>query len=367
MNKKWIHIWYTKAGGGHESMAKTLKNLVEEHYPEYSVRLIDLYEKSSHIEQTIFQKSYPFLVSRLQVVWWFLNVLWRFPLFCKITLRLLPTKSALYYYKREKPSIVVSTYYDLGNLHGKLQQKTKHRSKLTTVVSDIFSPMRPWFLGKSDEYIVFSEHVLGKAKMWKIHLESLHRFGLLINPKFLNTISQSVKSSFRQTLELSDAKKTILLLAGGEGLRNGKAVFANLLQDTTPRNIIVVCGRDEQLKRSCMNLANREIYHHSIHIYGFSNQLFELINCAEIVITKAGPASILENISQQKPLIICDAIWPQEMGNVEFVVNNSFGIYEPKPRNILKAVQIVENFQRSNFEVDFESDPKRIIDRIVEL
>jgi UDP-N-acetylglucosamine:LPS N-acetylglucosamine transferase len=62
----------------------------------------------------------------------------------------------------------------------------------------------------------------------------------------------------------------------------------------------------------------------------YSTQVYELLNIADVVICKAGPATIFEVLSQGKPMIIYKKFWPQEEGNVEYILKHNAGIFEPK-------------------------------------
>ena len=58
-----------------------------------------------------------------------------------------------------------------------------------------------------------------------------------------------------------------------------------------------------------------------------------------IVIAKSGPATILEVVALNKPLFLIHYIWEQEQGNMQYVVNNNLGIYEPNPRIMIHQIQ----------------------------
>jgi UDP-N-acetylglucosamine:LPS N-acetylglucosamine transferase len=75
-------------------------------------------------------------------------------------------------------------------------------------------------------------------------------------------------------------------------------------------------------------------------VFAFIDFVYELLNVADIVITKCGASTILEILMMKKIPIINDYIWEQELGNMEFVRDNELGIFE---RNIAKLPAIVGN------------------------
>jgi UDP-N-acetylglucosamine:LPS N-acetylglucosamine transferase len=77
----------------------------------------------------------------------------------------------------------------------------------------------------------------------------------------------------------------------------------------------------------------------SLKVFAFVDFVYELLNAADIVITKCGASTIMEILMMKKIPIINDYIWEQELGNMEFVRDNGLGIFE---RNIGKLPQIIK-------------------------
>ena len=65
----------------------------------------------------------------------------------------------------------------------------------------------------------------------------------------------------------------------------------------------------------------------------------DLINAADCVITKSGPATVMETLSAGKPLILASYVRGQELGNMLYVTQNQLGWYIPQPRKIIKKVK----------------------------
>ena len=59
---------------------------------------------------------------------------------------------------------------------------------------------------------------------------------------------------------------------------------------------------------------------------------------ADILVTKAGPATISEACVAGLPMIISGAIPGQEEGNVDYVVKNNIGVYAPSPHQVAETV-----------------------------
>jgi UDP-N-acetylglucosamine:LPS N-acetylglucosamine transferase len=366
MNKT-IHIWFTKAGGGHESTAKTLLRLFKEYYPRYNVRLIDMFEMEPKWYQRAFEKSYPLLIEKFSLVWRILNYGWKYQWFCVFCLSLLPDKAITFWFEREKPVFVISTYYCLGQIHGKINEDL-NISRYITVVCDIFTPTRPWFAHTDFKSIVFSKHANNYGIKQGVDHKNIHQYGLLVHPKFLIQPQPDLLEAFRKTLHVNSESKTIMILGGGEGLPNGADVFREILNVKTILNIIVVCGRNERFRSQCDLLNSSVLHYHNVNIYGFVDTMYELMSVSDIIITKAGPGVILEAAALGKYLLICYAIAPQELGNIDYVVEKSLGEFIPNAKLI--AARLVQLLPKLPMEIkhtiDFEKHPKKLVDFLID-
>ena len=54
-----------------------------------------------------------------------------------------------------------------------------------------------------------------------------------------------------------------------------------------------------------------------------------MLNISDIVISKCGASTFMEILMMRKIPVITNYMWEQEKGNVEFLVRNKLGIYEP--------------------------------------
>lgn len=75
-----------------------------------------------------------------------------------------------------------------------------------------------------------------------------------------------------------------------------------------------------------------------VHVRGFVQPMCEYMGAADVIITKAGPGTVMEAASQGLPVMLSGYLPPQEAGNVECVVRGGFGAYSRKPSVIAKTV-----------------------------
>lgn len=239
---------------------------------------------------------------------------------------------------RERPEAIFSTYGPLAAIVESL--RLEPTLALTSVVCDAFSNIFYWFYGQTDTILVMSPKVYDYAVSMGISLNRLQLIEPLVGAKFHTTLTSVACAELRQSWSLMH-RQSVLVLAGGEGLPGARHIVNSLINDVTAVNIIVVCGRDQSLQLDLVAVQRLQP-DIPLYIYGFTEQVYELINLADVVVSKAGPATILETLALQKQLVIT-SYYPQEKGNLDFVLQNEYGFYEPDPAALPPLIRLILN------------------------
>ena len=108
----------------------------------------------------------------------------------------------------------------------------------------------------------------------------------------------------------------VLVLIGGFGMGPVAEILAELDKVTSPMQIVVVAGRNEELRRE-LAAQDRK---HPTQIMGFVKNMNELMTVADLVITKPGGLTVSEALALGKPLFILNPIPGQEAANSDFLL-----------------------------------------------
>jgi len=129
----------------------------------------------------------------------------------------------------------------------------------------------------------------------------------------------------------------VLLVGGGDGVGGiGEATLA-LAASQLPIQIIAVTGRNQQLYQELS--ARQDTLGVPAKILGFVQNMPDLMHAADVIVTKAGPGTIMEALSCGLPIILSSAIPGQEVGNIAFVEDHHIGVHAHAPEAIVEAVQ----------------------------
>lgn len=224
---------------------------------------------------------------------------------------------------------------------------------VVTVVTDPFTAPPIWFLEKTDKYIVFSEKLknYGVQKMG-ISQEDITVFPFIIEEKFTKPLPPADAASVKEALGFPMDKKIILILGGGDGIPKGENIIKSFVENYPDAYIAIVCGNNKELCRSLWRLKSMHNLD-NLYIYGYVDFIYELINVSDVVITKCGASTFMEILVSGKVPVISNYIWEQEKGNMEFIRDNSLGIYENDINKLPgKTMDILQNESIYNFYVN---------------
>ena len=129
-----------------------------------------------------------------------------------------------------------------------------------------------------------------------------------------------------------------MIVGGGEGLKATLAIVNAFIFQHCPAHLIVICGKNKVLKTQ-LEILLKTTHIANIQVFGFVSFMPDLINVSDCVITKGGPATVMETLSVGKPLILASYVRGQELGNMLYAVNNNLGWYIPQPRKIIRKVK----------------------------
>jgi 1,2-diacylglycerol 3-beta-galactosyltransferase len=74
-------------------------------------------------------------------------------------------------------------------------------------------------------------------------------------------------------------------------------------------------------------------------IYGFVQNMPDLMRAADVLITKAGPGTISEAFIAGLPIILYNRLPGQEEGNVLYVIGEGAGMWAPEPGMVVSVIK----------------------------
>src|SRR6185312_9913511 len=101
-------------------------------------------------------------------------------------------------------------------------------------------------------------------------------------------------------------------------------LYRGLLQIQTPTEIVVVAGKNEQVRKELDQIAPPA--QHRVKILGFTDQIDELMCVADIVVSKPGGLTTSEVLARGAAMAIVNPIPGQESRNSDYLLENGAAI-----------------------------------------
>ncbi|UTC42872.1 glycosyltransferase [Treponema sp. OMZ 857] len=341
--KQRIGFLYLKTGGGHVSGANALVTRLKEKHPDNAEYIPQNGFKSTNwVARIFFEKGYLATSNYFEpgyVAFYQLTKSKTVLTFCAWLLRPFIVKNLVTFLKAEKITKLVCLHEILIPLARIAIDRVNPNIPLISIVMDPFTAHPSWFYVKDTELIVFSRKLQKEAiSHYGFKPERVHQFPIMLSRNFDRRYTPDEKITAKKKHGIPLDKKIVLVVGGGEGLKSTLAIVNAFIFQRCPAHLIVICGKNKVLKTQ-LEILLKTTNISNIQVFGFVSFMPDLINVSDCVITKGGPATVMETLSAGKPLILASYVRGQEFGNMLYVVNNNLGWYIPKPRKIIKKVK----------------------------
>jgi len=220
-----------------------------------------------------------------------------------------------------------------------------NKVKFATVVTDLGSAHKSWFVKGVDACFVPSEAVRRVAVGRGVAESKIKQYGLPVRRAFW-TMNEDMKKvppeAQASALGMQPGKKTVLVIGGGDGVGKLEKIVeetAKTLSADCPGEgqVVAICGKNRVVRQ---RLEDAKAHWEGVHVEvrGFTSQISEYMEMADCLVTKAGPGTIAEAAIRGLPTMLSSFLPGQEAGNVPFVVRSGFGEFSRQPKVIAERV-----------------------------
>ncbi len=236
----------------------------------------------------------------------------------------------------ETPDLIISTHSFPISIVGYLKEKNLINVPFISVITD-YEAHKIYVNDNVDAYIVGSDHTGVTLFNQGIPENRIFPYGIPIKTEFLNRCNKML---------LNKKPFQILLMAGSLGLKNMIKVLDNVMTLEGDYRVVVVCGNNKKLRLSIESEFTDWINNNKIILYGFTNNIPDIMESSDILITKPGGLTISEAMAKRLPMIIPYYIPGQEKENLDFLVKNGLAIYVYKIKEIKNLIEYLMNNPR---------------------
>src|SRR5512135_3706954 len=334
--KKRILILMSDTGGGHRSAAEAIAGALEREFPgKYEVRLADGIARGAWYPFNHMAEWYLPVITHGEYWWGVSFHSTNRPGVVRAAQPLLDgmmRRGLRKLLRREAPDLLVSVHPLLTALARRSLRAAGSRAPFVVVVTDLFDAHGSWFDPKADLTLVATGGADAAARRFRVPEGKLRVVGMPVSLNFLSRGRS--KSEQRAQLGLEPEQTTVLLVGGGEGMGKLYEIACAISQARLPLQLVVIAGRNKALREKLQAAT----WNMPVHVEGFVTNMPDWMRASDVLITKAGPGTIMEGLACGLPILLSGFLPGQETGNVTFVEQSGVGVLCEKPEEIARRL-----------------------------
>ena len=338
-----ILIISSDTGGGHKSAAAAIVAGVQKFWggDSYAVRVVRAIEESHRLTEKMVRLYNWVLRHRqhwMKYVYWFVN---RFRPESRGPLYRRSLRYVHDLFEQWCPHVVVSVHPLTQHAFARVLKELGLADKvpLVTVVTDpCYGFWKGWACDDVTLYLVASEEARRQLLDYGVRPERIKVSGMPVHPKFELPDERSAQAA-RRELGLDPQKFTVFVNAGWVGGGNIPQIFRELVRGELDVQAIFLAGRNEELRAEAEQLAAHARF--PVKVIGYSEQVEQLMQAANVMISKLGGLTTFEALSCRVP-IIADATtppMPQESGAARLLAKRGAGVLLERATDIVPTVR----------------------------
>ncbi|HXP60414.1 MAG TPA: hypothetical protein VN829_07985 [Dongiaceae bacterium] len=325
---KRILILTAGFGDGHNAAARNLRDALELITDDAKVEVLDLFESTYGVLNTLLNGTYQGLVRYVPGVF----SVWENPRLFRRQMGMMGKLSeALARILHEtEPDVVVTTYPVYAHLIGQIYREHAERPfRLITVITDSISVCSAWYRAPSDCFVVANAPTAAVLVAGGVAPERVETLGFPVSPLFAREPLEPVPARLHW-----DRRKVLYVINSGKAKAGG--AIERLLK-VPNLDLTITVGHDASLKARLMERLCE--YGERARIYGWTNQMPRLLMSHHLVIGKAGGALVQEAIAARCPMIVNQVIPGQEEGNAALIERLDVGAVAGNKREVRELVE----------------------------
>lgn len=326
--KKYL-IYTITAGEGHNSIAKSLKEKLEQN-PDNKVKVIDIFKaygkptKSSFINDG-YLSACKFTLPIYNLI--FRNLQQKSPedRNKRIAQNWIDyeTPQMLKDIYSFKPDCIIGTHFYVGIAITNLKKLYPIPAKSVVILTD-YTVHPFWECGTNIDYLITPTNILDNQLIFKGYTErQLLPLGIPVRESFTTPLT---KAEARKKLDLDENLFTCLIILGGGGIGGGDKYVKKLLKINRSFQIIVVNGHDTAGYKKIEQIIEKNKKNIPILNLGFINYVSTTMFASDCIIGKCGCLTVNEALNANRVLISSSTLAQQEYDNLLFLTTNNASI-----------------------------------------
>jgi processive 1,2-diacylglycerol beta-glucosyltransferase len=324
---KNVLILSASAGAGHLRAAEAVERAFHEQRAAEDVRHVDVLQHTNPLFRRLYSKAYLEMVHRMPEVLGWLYDHMDSPAFddrLKQVFEKLNARPFIKLLEKYRPEIAVCTHSLPAEIIAWLAREGRLETKQVIVITD-FDVHALWLCRYYEQYFVALDETRAHLEELGVARGKISVTGIPIDPAFAQPKD---KLAMRAKFGLAHEKTTILLSAGGFGVGRVDEVMTSLLKLRHPAQLIVVCGRNAELKNRMDHIVQRLAPGHRVDlkVVGYTTEMDEYMAASDLIVGKPGGLTTSEALARGLVYVVVNPIPGQEERNSDHLLEEGAAI-----------------------------------------
>jgi processive 1,2-diacylglycerol beta-glucosyltransferase len=340
--KTKVLLLHTSVGYGIKVTAENIFKELQKS-PDFESRIEDIQKVQSGVTNSVIQNTYVTILDYFSGLWGFLyssNFIMSIVLPMRKFLASFQSSRTLKLLREYQPAIVVSTQAAPSGIIAYLKSKGLYRGKLVVVFSDYH--LHPfWLFDETDLYICNIQQQADILKQMGVPSSKIAVTGMPLPDKFLTPVNKEEAAS---ATGLLTTMPVVLVTSGGRARGAIKEVFLRLLRSNKSFQVVLVCGRNEELKQELEKISAP--VRHPTKILGYVDNMDMLMAAATVMVGKTGGPTMAEAVARRLPMVLTDVRPGHEQENLNYLTRNDVVVFGRIPAEVVYLVESVLDGKR---------------------
>lgn len=316
-----ILVLSASVGAGHLRAAEAVDLALRQVVPDATVKNVDVLEMTNRLFRRIYGQFYLDLINKApHALGYFYDMLDqpRSPKQRTDKIRLylekLNLKAFVKFLQAEPWDLVINTHFLPAEIIASLRTRGEINLPQVTVTTD-FETHRLWVNQPCDRYFTATPEGALYLQHWGVPAADIFVTGIPIHPVFS---APKDRGECAAKHGLAPDRPIVLQLSGGFGVGPIEKIFHGILGVERPIQLVTITGRNEKLKAQLSRIKTPE--RHRVKVMGFTKEIDELMQAADLVVTKPGGLTTSEVLARGAVMVIVNPIPGQEARNSDFLL-----------------------------------------------
>lgn len=232
-----------------------------------------------------------------------------------------------------KPDAIISVF-PVTSLY-KLEEK-EFNIPIYTVITDYYANGL-WLYKGARRHYVASNKVVAWGVANGLSQNQFMLTGIPINSKFYK---ENNKFEIYEKYQLDPDKRTVVVSAGAYGVVSHVDEIAIRLASQPGIQVIVVCGNNHKIYDKMLHVKSD---YNNLVVLGYCKEMNELLDIADLMVTKPGGISLTEAAVKSVPVILYNPVYGQELENARYFEEKGASVIVSSESELVYHVLIILN------------------------